>query len=58
MALANTYPTAVRNVSSSLVELVLHLPAGARVLEMADTGHFVHIERPQAVADLVLEFLG
>lgn len=30
MALANTYPTAVRDVSSSLVELVLHLPSGVR----------------------------
>lgn len=43
---------------TALADVEPHLPAGARVLEMADTGHFVHIERPQAVADLVLEFLG
>jgi pimeloyl-ACP methyl ester carboxylesterase len=34
-----------------------HLPRGSRVHVMEDTGHFVHIERPRAVADLALEFL-
>jgi len=34
-----------------------HLPPGARLIEMADTGHFVHVERPIEIADLVLEFL-
>ncbi|MBK9179730.1 MAG: alpha/beta hydrolase [Acidimicrobiales bacterium] len=33
------------------------LPPGARFVPLADTGHFVHIERPRLVADLVLEFL-
>lgn len=35
-----------------------HLPAGARVVAVEKAGHFVHIEQPEAVADLVLEFLG
>jgi pimeloyl-ACP methyl ester carboxylesterase len=35
-----------------------HLPPGARIEAFADTGHFVHIERPREVADLVLDFLG
>ncbi|MCU1454404.1 MAG: hypothetical protein JWN46_2550 [Acidimicrobiales bacterium] len=34
-----------------------HLPDGARFVPLDRTGHFVHIERPQVVADLVLEFL-
>ncbi len=34
-----------------------YLPPGARVEAFADTGHFVHIERPRRVADLVIEFL-
>ncbi|MGH0035275.1 MAG: alpha/beta fold hydrolase [Myxococcota bacterium] len=34
-----------------------HLPRASRVHVLEDTGHFVHIERPREVADLVLEFL-
>ncbi len=34
-----------------------HLPADARVEVFEDTGHFVHIERPDEVAKRVLEFL-
>lgn len=34
-----------------------YLPAGGRFVPLDGTGHFVHIEKPQAVADLVLEFL-
>jgi pimeloyl-ACP methyl ester carboxylesterase len=34
-----------------------YLPAGARVVELPETGHFVHIERPRRVAELVLAFL-
>jgi pimeloyl-ACP methyl ester carboxylesterase len=33
------------------------LPPGARVLELPGTGHFVHIEQPERIAELVLEFL-
>jgi pimeloyl-ACP methyl ester carboxylesterase len=33
------------------------LPRHARFVPLADTGHFVHIERPDVVADLVLDFL-
>jgi pimeloyl-ACP methyl ester carboxylesterase len=34
-----------------------YLPDDARIVPMEETGHFVHIERPKEVADLVLEFL-
>jgi pimeloyl-ACP methyl ester carboxylesterase len=34
------------------------LPPGARLEAFPETGHFVHIERPREVADLVLSFLG
>lgn len=33
------------------------LPPGGRLVPLEDTGHFVHIERPDLVAGLVLEFL-
>lgn len=33
------------------------LPASGRVVALEDTGHFVHIERPDEVASLVLDFL-
>ncbi len=33
------------------------LPRGGRLEVMHDAGHFVHIEQPQAVADLVFDFL-
>lgn len=33
------------------------LPTGARLEYFDDAGHFVHIEKPRAVADLVLDFL-
>lgn len=33
------------------------MPAGGRVVAFEETGHFVHIEKPREVADLVLEFL-
>ena len=35
-----------------------YLPPGARVVALEDVGHFVHVERPHEVADLVAEFLG
>jgi len=34
-----------------------YLPAGARFVLLDDTGHFVHIEKPRVVADLILELL-
>ena len=34
------------------------LPEGARVEEIEGAGHFMHIEQPQVVADLVLDFVG
>jgi pimeloyl-ACP methyl ester carboxylesterase len=33
------------------------MPAGARLVAFEDAGHFVHIEKPREVADLVLDFL-
>lgn len=33
------------------------LPPGARFIPLDDTGHFVHIEKPDVIADLILEFL-
>ncbi len=33
------------------------LPPTAKVIEMADAGHFLHIERPAEIADLILEFI-
>ncbi len=35
-----------------------YLPPGARFETFEDSGHFVHIEHPRRVADLVLDFLG
>jgi pimeloyl-ACP methyl ester carboxylesterase len=37
--------------------LAPYLPAGARLVPFEDTGHFIHIEQPERVADLTLEFL-
>jgi pimeloyl-ACP methyl ester carboxylesterase len=34
-----------------------YFPPGARLEVFEDTGHFIHIEQPTRVADLVLEFL-
>lgn len=34
-----------------------YLPPGGRLVPLEDTGHFVHVEQPRAVADLSLEFL-
>lgn len=44
------WPTKVEDV-------VPWLPPGARLVALEDTGHFVHIERTDRVAELVLEFL-
>ncbi len=38
-------------------DIVPNLPAGARFVPLEGVGHFVHIEQPELVADLVLEFL-
>ena len=34
-----------------------YLPPAARLVEFEDSGHFIHIEHPERVAELVLEFL-
>jgi pimeloyl-ACP methyl ester carboxylesterase len=34
-----------------------YLPRNARIEVLQDVGHFIHIERPQQTAELVLEFL-
>ena len=38
-------------------DVVPNLPAGARFVPLEGVGHFVHIEQPRLIADLVLEFL-
>jgi pimeloyl-ACP methyl ester carboxylesterase len=38
-------------------EVQPYLPPGARVLSLPGVGHFVHIEQPQRIAELVFEFL-
>jgi len=35
-----------------------YLPPGARFVPLDGVGHFVHIEQPRRIADLVVEFLG
>jgi pimeloyl-ACP methyl ester carboxylesterase len=40
------------------IDIEPNLPTAARVVGLDDTGHFVHIEQPRRVADLVLDFLG
>jgi pimeloyl-ACP methyl ester carboxylesterase len=42
---------------TSRKDLEGRLPHGARLVEYEGAGHFVHIEQPRGVADLVLEFL-
>jgi len=39
------------------VDVLSHLPPGGRLVMLDGVGHFVHIEEPRAVADLVLEHL-
>jgi pimeloyl-ACP methyl ester carboxylesterase len=39
-------------------EVEAHLPPGSRVVPIEDAGHFVHIEQPERIAGLVLDFLG
>jgi pimeloyl-ACP methyl ester carboxylesterase len=38
-------------------EIGRHLPTDGEVVELDGVGHFVHIEQPRLVADLILEFL-
>ena len=38
-------------------EVQPYLPPGARVMALPGVGHFVHVEQPQKIAALVLEFL-
>ncbi len=47
----------VMSTGTTAAELAPYLPAGAAVAELPDSGHFVHIEQPQRVADLILRFL-
>lgn len=39
-------------------DVVPNLPPGGRFVAFDDVGHFVHIEEPERVADLVLDFVG
>ena len=47
----------VRGWGTEPDEIEPYLPPGARFEALEGVGHFVHIEQPRAVADLVLEFL-
>jgi pimeloyl-ACP methyl ester carboxylesterase len=38
-------------------DVLSHMPPGGRLEVLDDVGHFVHIEQPRVVADLVLEHL-
>ena len=39
-------------------DVLPYVPEGGRLEVLAGVGHFAHIERPEAVADRILEFLG
>jgi pimeloyl-ACP methyl ester carboxylesterase len=39
-------------------DVVGYLPPGGRLETLEGTGHFVHIEKPREVGDMVLDFLG
>jgi pimeloyl-ACP methyl ester carboxylesterase len=39
-------------------DIMRWLPEGGRLIVLEDTGHFVHIEQPGLVSDLILQFLG
>jgi pimeloyl-ACP methyl ester carboxylesterase len=39
------------------VDVLSHLPPAGRLVMLEDVGHFVHIERPREVADLVLDLV-
>jgi pimeloyl-ACP methyl ester carboxylesterase len=42
---------------TTAADLEQYLPKGTPVIAMQDTGHFIHIERPNETAKLVLDFL-
>ena len=39
-------------------DVIPYLPPGATFVPLENVGHFVHIEQPRLVADLILDFLG
>ena len=39
------------------VDLEPYLPSNGRIVSVDGAGHFVHIERPQEVSEMALEFL-
>jgi pimeloyl-ACP methyl ester carboxylesterase len=39
-------------------EVLPFLPVRGEVVEFSDSGHFLHIEQPDTIAELVLDFLG
>ncbi|MGB6056807.1 MAG: alpha/beta hydrolase [Microthrixaceae bacterium] len=51
--------TAVESMGwgTTAADVKRYLPPGARLVSLDEVGHFVHIEKPRLVADLVLEFL-
>jgi pimeloyl-ACP methyl ester carboxylesterase len=47
----------VMGFGTLLEDIEPYLPPSGRVVPLAGVGHFVHVEQPKVVADLVLEFL-
>ena len=47
----------VMSTGTTAAELTPYLPCDAVVVELPDSGHFVHIEQPRPVADAILRFL-
>jgi pimeloyl-ACP methyl ester carboxylesterase len=45
------------STGTTAAELTPYLPCDAVVVELPDSGHFVHIEQPRPVADAILQFL-
>lgn len=39
-------------------DLERHLPAGSRVVRIEDAGHFLHLEKPEEVDRIILDYLG
>jgi pimeloyl-ACP methyl ester carboxylesterase len=42
---------------TTVADVKPYLPRGAEIVEMKGAGHFIHIEQPEATAQLVLDFL-
>ena len=57
LAVLGSIPEAM-GFGTKLSDVEPYLPAGARLEVFEETGHFVHVEQPDRVAALIMEFLG